>query len=100
MRMSEVVEVRDNVSVRFAFGQNQKVDLGRAVYMVKSYEDAYHPELLKVFHRLEDAVEYASAYLQDRKDKYSWMDFDMFINQEMIAFDSCLHEFDDDDDEE
>jgi hypothetical protein len=98
--MSEVVEVRDNVSVRFAFGQNQKVDLGRAVYMVKSYEDAYHPELLKVFHRLEDAVEYASAYLQDRKDKYSWMDFDMFINQEMIAFDSCLHEFDGDDDEE
>ena len=98
--MSEVVEVRDNVSVRFAFGQNQKVDLGRAVYMVYSHEDEYHPQMLKVFHRLEDAVEYASAYLEDRTDSYSWMDFDMVIDQEMVSFDSCLHEFDGDDNEE
>ena len=98
--MSEVVEVRDNVSVRFAFGQNQKIDLGRAVYMVYSHEDVYHPQLLKVFHRLEDAVEYASAYVEDRTDSYSWMDFEMLIYQEMIAFDSHLHEFDGDDNEE
>lgn len=98
--MSEVVEVRYNVFVRFAFGQNQKVDLGRAVYMVWSNEDEYHPQMLKIFHRLEDAVEYASAYVNDRMDEYSWMNFDMHIDQEMVAFDSCLHEFDSDDNEE
>jgi len=98
--MSEVVAVRDNVSVRFAFGQNQKIDLGRAVYMVYSHEDVYHPQLLNVFHKLEDAVEYASAYVYDRTDAGSWMGFEMLVCQQLLCFDSHLHEFDGDDDEE
>lgn len=98
--MSEVVEVRDNVSVRFAFGQNQKVDLGRAVYMVYSHEDEYHPQMLRVFHRLEDAIEYAETYLAKANSDFDWMDFEMSIDQEMVAFDSCQHDFDDDDNEE
>jgi hypothetical protein len=90
----EKVVVSENVVVDYRFSENQKVDLGRAVYLVWSWEDSYNPIMTKAFHRLEDAIEYAKSYVNKYDTRFG-MRFDMVIQQEMIQF-----MFDDTDNEE